>query len=260
MDIEKHFRSLSAEFEAVKNRVFNLIGDAHWPTHGDWRESILRSVLRRHLPENIKVARGFIVDGVRQSTEIDVLLYHAAAPVLYRELDLVVVTPNAVLGIIEVKSTIRRGELREIVEKLASNSEFINGIPGTHLHRPAVGLFAYDIDGGGAEAPRWVFRELQAAAASHPRARIRQLCFGGDYFVHHWSSEPGTWPNSGGYDRWHLYNLRGLAAGYFVSNVIAAVAPEFVIEHRAVWFPEQSKEQYLVDTSPVLAAQLEDRG
>lgn len=253
MDIEEHFRSLSAEFEALKNRVFNLIGGAHWPTHGDWRESILRSVLRRHLPESIKVARGFIIDGARQSTQIDILLYDAAAPVLYRELDLVVVTPNAVRGVIEVKSTIRRGELRDMLVKLANNSEFIAGPPRGVLHRPAIGVFAYDIELGEADAPTWVFRELQAAVAEQPNARIRQLCFGGNFFVHHWRTEPGNWPDNGGYDSWHLYNLRGLAAGYFVSNVIAAVAPEYVIEHRAVWFPERSKEQYVVDRAPAVA-------
>lgn len=260
MDIEEHFRSLSAEFEALKNRVFNLIGGAHWPTHGDWRESILRSVLRRHLPENVKVARGFIVDGTETSTQIDVLLYDAAAPVLYRELDLVIVTPNAVRGIIEVKSRIRRGELRDTLVKLARNSDFIADPPHGAVHRPALGVFAYDIELGGADAPYWVWRELQAAARDHPGARINQLSFGGSFFLHHWWHKPGTWPDGSiYYDRWHLYNLRGLAAGYFVSNVIAAVAPEYVIQHRAVWFPERSKEQYFIGSEPAVAANPDGR-
>lgn len=253
VDIEEHFRSLAAEFDALKNRVHNLIGGVHWPTHGEWRESILRTVLRRYLPENVRVGRGFIVDGAQTSSQIDILLYDAAAPVLYREQDLVVVTPNAVRGIIEVKSTIRRGSLRRALVKLAKNVEFVGTPPGGQQHRPAVGIFAYDLELDKAGSANWVFSDLQLAVADHPATRFRQLCFGRNFYVQHWSHEPGTWPDPGNYDGWHLYNLRGLGVGYFVSSVITAVAPAYVIENRAVWFPDQSKERYLIGTAPAQA-------
>ena len=251
MQIEDHFRSLSAEFEALKNRVFNLIGPAHWPTHGGWRESILRSVLRRHLPDNIKVGRGFIIDGESTSTEVDVLLYDATAPVLYKELDLVIVTPNAVRGIIEVKSTIRRGEVGDTLEKLVRNAALAGLPPRREPHyRLALGVFAYDVEVDRNGAAEWLLRDVQQVLIDYRKEPMPQLCFGSDFSLHFWRQRPDEWPDNRSYNHWHLYNLRGLAPGYFVSNVIAALAPDYVIQNRWAWFPNDSKEQYLVASAP----------
>jgi hypothetical protein len=52
-------RSLCDELKAIKDRVRNLI--QHWPTDGAFKESALRSVLRRHLPESVYIGTGFVV-------------------------------------------------------------------------------------------------------------------------------------------------------------------------------------------------------
>ena len=109
MNVTDYYRSLASELHAVKNRVRNFIGSHHWPTDGEWKESVLRTVLRRHLPSNMKVGRGFVVRPERPSKQIDVLIYDASKPVLYQDGDLVIVTCDAVKGIIEVKSNIERG-------------------------------------------------------------------------------------------------------------------------------------------------------
>ena len=61
MDVRKYFLSLSQELEALKKRVRFLIADQHWQTDGEWKESVVRQVLRRHLPIDAVVGRGFIV-------------------------------------------------------------------------------------------------------------------------------------------------------------------------------------------------------
>jgi len=92
MDTQAHFNSLAAEITAVKDRVQNLIGSAHWPTVGAWKETVLRSILRRHLPPALQIGSGFVISENGQSNQIDVLIYDDSGPVLFRDSDLVIVT------------------------------------------------------------------------------------------------------------------------------------------------------------------------
>ena len=50
MNIGNYFRALSKECEAYKDRVRHFINDAHWPTDGEWKESVLRNLIRRSAP------------------------------------------------------------------------------------------------------------------------------------------------------------------------------------------------------------------
>ena len=95
MNIEKYFRSLSLELTALKDRVRDFINDAHWLTDGEWKESVLRSLIARNLPRDIQMGRGFILTPSGVSTQIDILLYSAESPVLFRDGDLVFVQPEA---------------------------------------------------------------------------------------------------------------------------------------------------------------------
>ena len=74
MDELDYFRSITLEFKALKDRVYHFIGDHHWLTVGQWRESVLRAVLRRHLPQDIGVGHGFVIMRDGPSTQIDILL------------------------------------------------------------------------------------------------------------------------------------------------------------------------------------------
>src|SRR5437867_11508345 len=101
---QAYFQSLTAEVDALKDRVRYLIEDRHWQTDGEWKESVIRQVLRRHLPQSVSVSRGFVVTANATSRQIDVLIVDSSKPVLFRDGDLVFVTPDAVLGVLEVKS------------------------------------------------------------------------------------------------------------------------------------------------------------
>lgn len=121
MRIDDYFRSLTAEVEALRDRVRQLIENRHWQTDGEWKESVIRQVLRRHLPASAQVGRGFVVTGRRTSHQIDVLVFDSAKPVLFRDADLAFVTPDAVLGAIEVKSRTTAGTVATAAEKLATD-------------------------------------------------------------------------------------------------------------------------------------------
>ncbi len=49
MNTEEYFKSLSDEFASVKDRIRNFIGARHWASDGEWKESVVKSVLRGYL-------------------------------------------------------------------------------------------------------------------------------------------------------------------------------------------------------------------
>src|SRR5690348_10543597 len=105
MQIEAYFKSLTREVNALKGRVRHLIEGNHWQTDGEWKESVVRQILRRHLPGSVEVGRGFVVTQDAATHQLDVLIFKSSKPVLFRDADLVFVTPDSVVGVVEVKST-----------------------------------------------------------------------------------------------------------------------------------------------------------
>ena len=100
----EYHKSLTNELHALKDRVRNLA--EHWPTDGEYKEAALRTVLRRHLPESLIVGRGFVVTENSGSTQIDLLIVDGNKPTLFRDGDLMFVTPDCVRAVIEVKTTL----------------------------------------------------------------------------------------------------------------------------------------------------------
>jgi hypothetical protein len=249
MDVSEYFTSISLELYALKSRVRNFIAHNHWQTDGEWKESVLRSVLRRHLPDSVKIGRGFIITPEGCSTQIDVLIYDASKPVLYRDGELVFITSDAVKGIIEVKSTVRTAELREILAKLAANAEFANkqSLKSGAQNRIYVGLFVYDTYMSQRHSGR-VLLELRRAARGSERRIINHLALGDSLFVRFWDRSPS---GEDGYNRWHSYYLGSKSAGYFVNNIVHMLAEESVNINQDVWFPVDGKENYLIDDAPL---------
>src|SRR5512147_173447 len=103
MNVQSHFRSLADELWALKNRVRNFIDDAHWLTDGEWKESVLRNILRRHMPASVGVGRGFVITPNSCSSQVDILIYDTSKPTLYKDGELVFVTADSVKAVIEVK-------------------------------------------------------------------------------------------------------------------------------------------------------------
>ena len=128
MNNEAYFRSITDAINALRDRVRNYITQ-RWLSDGEWKECVLRAVLRRHLPTTVGVGSGFVVTIDKPSTQIDILLYDNTKPVVFRDGEFVIVTPDAVRGMIEVKTAARRRELAEVYAKLADNvaiKEFID--------------------------------------------------------------------------------------------------------------------------------------
>lgn len=135
-------KSVASEFEAYKNRVRNIIGDSHWGEEGRHKEVVLMNYLKRVLPNNISIGTGFVKSNRGITKQIDIIIYDSTYPVFFSEGDFVIVIPESVLGIIEVKSNIRNGgDLKEYINKANYNAEVICGNEARNLFN---GIFSYD--------------------------------------------------------------------------------------------------------------------
>ncbi len=257
MNTSDHFRSLSLEIDALKNRVRNLIDYAHWPTDGEWKESVLRTILRRYLPADIGVGRGFVITPDACTGQIDVLLYDTSKPILYRDGDLVIVTPDAIKGIVEVKTSMPSAA--DVFDRLMDNVAFIRdairptggealqnlmGFGNNSNTRQEIfaGLFCYEWD----YSPRktqTLLTALQESAQGNQDRTIDYLSIGDSLFIHYWRyfKEPPADALIQN-DLWHAYHTDRLARGYFVHNIVASVAQSSVDRNKPLWFPPEGKE------------------
>jgi hypothetical protein len=251
VQVTAYYESLTRELEALKDRVRNFsVETPHWQTDGEWKETVLRTLLEGHLPAHIEPVRGFVVTPLRGSGQIDIILYDNRKPVLFRNGDLVFVSPDAVAGIIEVKSRIASAAgLRKALRSLADDAEVIHA--GRHdQNRLFVGLFSYEtkVDH---RKQTIILRELQDAASQRLDRVVSHVCLGCSSFTRYWEVPPGDLAASER-DLWHSYHLPNWAAGYFISNMVAAVAGESVDANESLWYPYETKELRRVGRAPLV--------
>ena len=233
--MEGYFKSLSQELSSLKNRVRNFIKDKHWLSDGEWKESVLRASLLRCLPADIKVGRGFIYTPDALSTQIDVLLYGADAPLLFKDGDLVIVQPEAVRGVIEVKTNLDKAKLKKAISKIKKVGEMI-----PDGNRAFISVFSYDSTVSEAKEAL----ELIQGEIKRRKQVIDFISLGDSRFIKYWEYDPAYPLHSTIYEKWHSYRLKDMAYGYFIHNVLQAISPEYIAGDQNSWFPSNSKEAH----------------
>lgn len=234
MNIEKYFKSLSLELTALKDRVRDFINDAHWLSDGEWKEGVLRSVIARNLPSEIKIGRGFIMTPLGVSTQIDILLYSSASPVLFRDGHLVIIQPEAVKGVIEVKTRLKQKDLKDAINKIKLIGEMLPKENNAFL-----AIFSYDIDSLNKQRVLNLLRK----ETNNINQIVHLLCLGDSRFIRYWDISPEL-TNRSTHAIWHSYRLDKLAYGYFIHNVLLSLSPEYIDNNQSLWFPKTSKEIY----------------
>jgi hypothetical protein len=235
MNTTQYFLSLSQELRGLQNRVRNFIDGKHWLTDGEWKESVLRYFLRRNLPRNVEVGRGFVVSPRKNSNQIDVLIYDSAKPVLFRDGDLVFVTPDAVCGAIEVKSNLNNSTFAKTVKKLTKNIFFLADYGRADK---LFAIFSFE-----SSVTTEAALDILHDAANGNRCEVTDLvCLGDSHLIRWWYLCPE--PRKFITQKWHSYKLQQTAPGYFLHNVVGFIDYESVERNAELWFPRDGKEHH----------------
>ncbi len=233
-NIFEYHKSITREFEILKDRIGQLI--SHNLTQGEWKEAILRAILRRHLPETIRIGRGFIVTREQLSTQIDVLVLKLGKPTLFQDGDLFIVTPDVPGAIIEVKSEIQGPQQwQEVSEKLARNGRICRDIG---KNRTWLGVFSYQ----GSEQQIRHALDAVCQVYSEMGVIINCITIGSDYFIRYWGEgerEMGDSEEESGQSRFRAYELTDLSPSYFVGNLIDAMCNVDRWETGYTWFAHE---------------------
>lgn len=218
-------KSVAAEFKAYEKRVRNLIDDAHWGEEGRYKEIILMNYLKRVLPKNLSVGTGFVRNGDQITSQIDIIIYDNSFPVLFSEGDFVITTPENVIGIVEVKSSIEPNDICGIIEKSNLNGSIIDGYADSYIFN---GIFSYNSSNRhniyvehlsnydfSPLIRKRHFNQITPPALSYC---VNHIALGEKYFIKLWES--GQTPAAIEPPHYSIYKLEGgLAFSYFLSNL-----------------------------------------
>jgi hypothetical protein len=169
------------------------------------------------------------------STQIDVLVYDGSGPVLFRDGDFVIATPDVVAAAIEVKTRVKPTNVRGIIHKLHNIAELFR--KRARWPKPFIGLFSFEDE---PMPPRHFLDLLKEINGSFGSFEIQCAALGKSQFVRFWEFPP-TGPRRS-YSKWHFYELHGTAPGYFIHDVVESLFPNSVFANNDLWYPADSKE------------------
>ena len=232
-DFLAYHKSLNTEMTAIKDRVRNLIH--HWPTDGSFKESVLRNVLRRHLPESLFVGTGFVVTAQKSSKQIDVLVLDKKCPRLFWDGDLVIVTPDAVRAAIEVKTGLNGpAEIESAILKAAEDrATWYRALFGCNN---IFALFVYE-ERGDHEAA--ILQALQKAQQQHEYGPDC-VVYGNDVFV--------DVPGQIGYRKfqgWVSRRTEGMATACLIGKLIGYFSEMSIFSNPSAWQPLMKRDSIL---------------
>jgi hypothetical protein len=233
-DIIEFHKSIGKELDAVRDRVRNLIGGANWAEEGRYKEAVLRNVIRRFLPENLNIGTGFILKGNKEiSKQIDIIIYDNTYPVLFREGDFVITSPESVKAIIEVKTKLYpwgNPSVEEVLCKATCNGKLLDENQEGNNKKIFNGIFVYEatskwfeVDGEKLEN----VNEQLKRALQKSRGIVNHICIGNNIFIKFWY--PGERKDKANvytiyYTKKEEDEIEDLAFAYFISNLIKSTS------------------------------------
>ena len=250
-DYSAYHKSLTDELYSIKNRVRNLV--KHSLTDGEAKETALRSMLKKLLPVSVTVGRGFIVGPDNSSTQIDVLILDSRKPTLFKDGDLFIVTPDAVLGVIEVKTRLSSlAEFSSALTKLSRVEKLCRHVTGKD--KVWTGLFSFDAGSSPSLLHRNALNGLREAHVETGGA-VNCISCGKNIFTRYWDRIVQV----DGYveEVWHSYYIQNVAPSYFMGNLIDWITNIDNSTSGFAWFPliggkEKTCKYYLSIADPVV--------
>lgn len=221
-------KSVSNELMSIRNRVRDFIGDRHWGEDGRFKEIILTDILKKHLPENVSIGTGFVVDNDNITSQIDIIIYDNTLPVMFKNNDFVIVTAESVVAIIEVKSKLTTDKAKEAIRKADNNAKIIcKNLNRRLMARCTIGrnpirsynknifngIFAFECESEAVFDNEGVKNLLKQS-----KGRVNYICFDKDYFLKHWEAGQPTADDD--LSHYSIYKIDDLSFGYFISNLV----------------------------------------
>ncbi|MFC1691782.1 DUF6602 domain-containing protein [Nanoarchaeota archaeon] len=241
-DIRKFYESVTSELISIKDRVRNLIGDAHWPSDGRYKEAILKTVIARFLPFGFSIGNGFVINSRREITkEIDLIIYDNSSPILFKEGDFVIVLANSVRAIIQVKTKISNStELKAIISNANANGDIIQSLL-TNSRFLFNGIFSYSSNIS-RESLKTALEKIYEQESCPFNRRVNHIALGENIFVRLWNKKIDRQLKQ----KFKEYELDNLSFAYFISNILHEIDKEKTPtrENVSLFFPYPSKDPY----------------
>lgn len=232
INLKEYHISTTKELLAQKDRVRNLV--IHHGEDGKYKEAILKSILRKMLPERYLVATGFVVQQNEHrgehnhSSQIDIIIYDRDYPVLFKEEDFVIVTADAVKAIIEVKANASAQQIKNVVIKANENGKFIysakNSIEKEKLFFN--GIFSFEHHKNRSIENEAIKIRQENTDSEFQKYMVNHFCLNHDYFVKYWDEQ----------DKYELYKLENLSFSFFISNLLNYLTNRTIEDNNFIWF------------------------
>lgn len=158
---------LGARFALQVDWLEQLLHAAHHPSLGEYKERLLRKVIKEYLPEGYSVGTGFVLFPTQTlsersktdlpphqlSKQLDVIVFDGGRyPVIFRDDDFVVLRPEAIRAIIEVKGKLNYRAVDETLDlfidfgkKWKRCRSFYKTFHGPELKPPVLLALAWDV-------------------------------------------------------------------------------------------------------------------
>jgi hypothetical protein len=171
-DLTTYYSMFGSSFQSKVNLLSQIICDAHYLTLGTYKENLLKNTLQDFLPNRYSIGSGFVLfpqgksaqvnsgdededNHLRQvSRQLDLIIYNSADyPLIFNDSGFVVVRPEAVRAIIEVKGMLTQEETSDAIGLFIDYGEkwkkcralYKSGSYYPTLKRPSMFLMSWDI-------------------------------------------------------------------------------------------------------------------
>ena len=249
-DIIEFHKTISKEINATRDRVRNLVN--HWGEDGRHKEAILKNVIKRFLAKKYIIGTGFVVSECeargehKSSKQIDIIIYDSAFNTLFKEGDFMIVTPEGVRGIIEVKTNLgNRSNKKDIINQCSENGKFIFDGKRNKDKEIFNGLFSYEYTDFNNEIINTnitnIIRQSYNSISDQNKDKFVLNCLSmtENYFIKHFTGE----------ETYSLYKLTDLSFSFFIFNLINHITfydnTEAKYTDNYIHFPKD-KEHFLV--------------
>ena len=239
-------KTTTKELLALKDRVRFLID--HWGEDGRYKEAVLKSVIKRFIPEKFCISTGFVIKqtGIRgeheASRQIDIIIYNTEYPVLFKEGDVSIVTADSVEAIIEVKANLRNQGLEKVVRKANEIGQFIFNAKANKDKTLFNAIFSFSgyerLRINDCRAVQTAINNAENTTSTDTninKFKVNHISINKDNFYKFWNRNE---PEDGKY----LYKIEELSFSFLISNLIAHLKSDSVYSNHRLWFPVDKNE------------------